>query len=48
MNYFDTKFESLLDEGFFNCECPKCGCEDAYFSGLGWECPNCNYTWGGI
>lgn len=48
MNYFNTNFKSELKEGFFNSDCPKCGSEDAYFNGISWECPNCNYTWGGI
>lgn len=27
--------------------CPNCGCEDAFFNGVSYECPECDYTWGG-
>lgn len=26
-------------------ECPNCGCEDAYFNGVCYECPDCEYIW---
>lgn len=25
--------------------CPNCDCEDAYFNGRCYECPNCGYHW---
>lgn len=31
-----------------NCECPRCGYDDAYFdyySGY-YNCPQCDYVWG--
>ena len=28
-----------------NTECPKCGAEDAYFSGVRYEWPNCDHEW---
>lgn len=31
-----------------NTDCPKCGCEDAFFNGVCWECPNCDYEWGAV
>lgn len=33
---------------FLNTECPKCHCEDAFFNGVCYECPNCDYEWGGL
>ena len=29
-----------------NTECPKCGSEDAYFDGVRYFCPCCDYEWG--
>lgn len=26
-------------------ECPKCGSEDAFFNGVCYECPTCDYEW---
>lgn len=31
--------------GDLNTECPNCGCEDAYFNGTTFDCPNCDYEW---
>lgn len=28
-----------------NVECPKCGSEDAYFDGVHYLCPACDYEW---
>lgn len=31
-----------------NCECPRCGSDDAYFdtcTGF-YNCPQCDYVWG--
>ena len=28
-----------------NTECPKCGSEDAFFKGVCYECPACDYEW---
>lgn len=28
--------------------CPKCLCEDAYFNGVCYECPNCDYEWDAV
>lgn len=28
-----------------NTDCPNCGCEDAYFNGVCYECPNCDHEW---
>ena len=28
-----------------NVECPKCGAEDAFFNGVYYECPCCDYKW---
>ncbi len=28
-----------------NTECPKCGSEDAYFDGVHYQCPVCDYEW---
>lgn len=28
-----------------NTDCPNCGCEDAYFNGVCYECPNCDREW---
>ena len=25
--------------------CPKCYCEDAFFNGECYECPDCGYQW---
>jgi uncharacterized Zn ribbon protein len=27
-------------------ECPRCGCEDGWFDGDHYECPECNHDWG--
>ena len=27
--------------------CPNCGSEDAFFNGVCYECPDCDYTWTG-
>lgn len=29
-------------------ECPKCGSDQAYFNGVAYECPDCNYEWGSV
>ena len=26
--------------------CPSCGGETAYFNGMSYECPECDYKWG--
>ncbi|TAG85690.1 MAG: hypothetical protein EAZ20_14455 [Bacteroidetes bacterium] len=31
-----------------NVECPECLSEGAYFDGLCFVCPNCDYEWGEI
>ena len=28
-----------------NTECPKCGCEDAFFNGECYECPCYDHEW---
>lgn len=28
-----------------NTECPNCGAEDAFFNGVCYECPACDYEW---
>ena len=28
--------------------CPKCFSEDAFFNGVCYECPDCDYEWGGV
>lgn len=28
-------------------ECPNCGMENAYYDGVCYVCPDCDYTWGG-
>ncbi len=28
-----------------NFICPFCGCEEAYFNGLYYECPECDKEW---
>lgn len=28
-----------------NTDCPKCGSENAFFNGVCWECPDCDYEW---
>lgn len=28
-----------------NTECPKCESENAYFDGVNYVCPDCNYEW---
>lgn len=25
--------------------CPRCFCEDCYFNGVQYECPDCGHTW---
>jgi uncharacterized Zn ribbon protein len=30
------------------CQNPDCGSENAYHNGIEFECPDCDYTWGGI
>ena len=30
------------------CSCPKCHNESAYFNGISYECPDCEYEWGFI
>ncbi len=27
------------------CICPKCSMENAYFNGVCYECPDCDYKW---
>lgn len=27
-----------------NIECPNCGSENAYYNGVEYECPDCDYT----
>lgn len=31
-----------------NCECPRCGYDDAYFDSFTgyYNCPQCDYVWG--
>lgn len=29
----------------FNTECPKCQSENAYFDGVRFCCPDCDYEW---
>lgn len=33
--------------GFLNTDCPNCGSENAYHNGVEYECPDCDYVWGG-
>lgn len=28
-------------------QCPNCGSENAYHNGVCYECPDCDYEWGG-
>lgn len=31
-----------------NVDCPNCRCESAFFNGVCYECPDCDYEWGEI
>lgn len=33
---------------WLNTECPNCLEENAYFNGVEYECPDCDYTWRAI
>ena len=33
--------------GDFNTQCPNCGRDNAFHNGICFECPDCDYEWGG-